>query len=462
MADVFENDGSQAWAALHAAVGAAVGQETNGVEIQPLAVAERADWDTSHGPLNAYRELRIANQVPTWNPLYQPNSGVTVPDEYQAFLDSLNSTLVRGSGVADAERLRRLDEERRSAQNQLQNNEVFVNAQWDRYARNSGGNPPLPRPEWETMFGYAAIRLNLQRRVQAALAAYMVTANDAGGDLLEVGRALSAMADPRQRVALPVDEEDLKLPPASWQHWYRASLSDDLQSFLTTEVSARIDISNTSTRSERFEDRWSGRASMSWFGLFGAGGGASNQTIRAQTESQTDSVRISFENLQTFPVRRGQWFKAGLISRFRDRMPEGFWSEAGRLNLIPASVVLARGVGIDVSTSREVTDYFFNKRSAGGGGGFRIGPFKFGGRGRRTTTHVESALDRTATGFRLSDTSGRAQVVAVVSIRPNDLLAQGPTQPLGDRIDVGLRARGFELVAAARRGTDSGVLPFEL
>lgn len=424
MSSIFENDGRDAWAALHHGILAALsgGGELRGVQIQPLQIAERADWDTENSLLNSYREQRIANQVPTWNAVYLPNTGVNVPDEYYAFIDQLNADIVKGAGAPNPDRLKQLDSERRVAQDKLQKNEAHVNHEWDRYVANHRGAPPLSRVQWEVDFGFSATRQNLQNEVNLSLAAYMREVNTAEGDLLEVGRALSALADPRQRIPLPQDENDTQLPSGSWQYWYRAGLTDDIKLFLKTRFAWDIELVDHATRTDRFEDRWSAGASVSYFGVFGASGSVSNETIRHHAEKDTSSVKIHFENIQSFPVDRGAWFKPGLISRFRDRMPPGFWGQGGRLNLIPSSVILVKGVKIEVTTSTEVTDYFFNKKSAGGSAGFSIGPWRVGGNGGRSTIEESYSMNRTGSGFVIEDTSGRAQVLAVASIRNADLL----------------------------------------
>jgi len=212
------------------------------------------------------------------------------------------------------------------------------------------------------------------------------------------------------------------LPSDSWQYWYRGGIADDINLFLTSSNTTTITLDETVTRTTRFEDRWSGGFNVSYFGVFGAGGNASNEVIKTHAETDTSSISIFFENIQSFPVERGQWFKAGLISRFRDRMPAGFWGQSGRLNLIPTSITLARGVKISVNTSSTVTDYFFSKRTVGGNAGFRIGPWRVGGSGSRTTIEETYDMRRTSTGFEIEDKSGRAQVIAVTSIRNADLL----------------------------------------
>ncbi|WP_421249285.1 hypothetical protein [Aeromonas sp. 603359] len=454
MADLFKNSGKDAWAALHHAIVDRLGgsQELRGLLIQPLQVAERADWDTPNRLLNMYREQRIANQVPTWNAIYIPNAGINVPGEYHAFLDQLNSKVIADAGVADPKKLERLDLERKAAQDKLQKNEFFVNHQWDRYVANNRGKPPLTRSQWEVDFGYAAAKFGYQQEVNAAVANYLREVNTAGGDLLEVGRAIGAFTDPRQRIPLPQDEDDAMLPSDNWQYWYRGGLGDSIESFLATNSPSTITLEETSTRTTRFQERWSGSVNVSYFGVFGAGGGASNETIKTHAETDTSMISIHFANIQSFPVERGQWFMAGLISRFRDRMPQGFWGQSGRLNLIPTSVILVRGVKIVVNTSSTVTDYFFSKRTAGGSAGFQIGPWRVGGGGSRTTIEESYEMRRTATGFELEDMSGRAQIIAVASIRNADLLAsQVENTSLFRSLSSADESEGMRLLEASRR-----------
>lgn len=457
----FGEDSVASWAALHKTITDYLGGEPTGAIIQPFAISERADWDSPNPLLNAYRELRIANQVPTWNPLYIPNTGVDVADEYQAFLDQLNSKLIDESGVPDKDALKALESERWNVQDRLQKNEWTINRQWDRYVANHNGKPPLPRPQWEVDFGFAATRKNLQREVEQALAAYMRVVNDAGGELLEVGRALSALADPRQKIPLPQDDQDALLPAENWQYWYRAGLQDDINRFLQDEDPFTITISEREEHTRNFEERWGASARVGWFGLFGFGGGTSNEIIKRHSEEQTSQVKIHFANIQPFPIIRGNWFKAGLISTFRDRMPPTFWGEGGRLNLIPASLTLVRGTAIEVQTSREVTDYYFNKRVTGGGGGFRIGPFSFGGSGSRTTIHEHTDFHRTENGFVIEDKSGRAQVLAVTSIRQADLVHHdiADVMPMSSRMSIEEMHKGRMLVNQARTSAVGGVGP---
>lgn len=463
MAKIFENDGKEAWAALHRTIVTNLigSEEPLGVIVQPLKIAERADWDTSNQLLNMYREQRIANQIPTWNALYFPAAGSNVPNEYLAFLDELNSSLINKNTDVDKDKLKRLDQERKDAQDKLQKNEFFVNQQWDRYVANNRGKPPLSRVQWETDFGYNSLRLNYQNDVRITLAAYMLEANKVGGDILEVGRVMSMISDPRQKIPLPQDENDTQLSAEYWQYWYRAGLSDDLKVFLETSSTLDISLNDESEKTHRFEERWNAGINGSYFGFFGAGGGASNETIKIQTEKDTMSIKIHFENIQSFAVDRGQWFQAGIISRFRDRMPKGFWGQAGRLNLIPTSVILIHGLKIELITSSVVTDYFFNKRSVSGSAGFNIGPWSFGGSAGRTTIEENYEMTRTGTGFTIEDKSKRAQILAVVSIRNQDLLKLSEdTVPLSRLLTQDDLLEGHTLVDLARRAENSNLESF--
>lgn len=39
------------------------------------------------------------------------------------------------------------------------------------------------------------------------------------------------MADARQRLPLPQDEDDAQLSSENWQYWYRAGLTDSIEDF---------------------------------------------------------------------------------------------------------------------------------------------------------------------------------------------------------------------------------------
>jgi len=340
-------------------------------------------------------------------------------------------------------------------------NEYFINHEWDRYVANNRGKPPLSRAQWESDFGFSANRLNLQRQVDSILAAYMREVNTAGGDLLEVGRALGALSDTRQRLPLPQDEDDATLPSDSWQYWYRAGLADNIDEFLRTSNVVEINLTDVSTRTTNFHERWGGSFNVSWFSAFGVGGSVSNETIKEHSETDTSSIKIHFENIQSFPVERGQWFKAGVVSRFRDKMPKGFWGASGRLNLIPAAVTLVRGVVIEVNTTTTVTDYFFSKRTTGGSAGFSIGPWRIGGGASKTSIEETYSLEKTGSGFLIKDNSNRAQIIAVTSIRNADLLSSpSPMSPLYLELNEAEAREGRLLLEESRRDSSNSVEAF--
>src|SRR6476469_8706173 len=61
--------------------------------IQPLAIAKRIDWDTESKLFNLYLQQEQANRIPVWGPLYS-NSGGSVSEDYEAFLDRLVIQLI--------------------------------------------------------------------------------------------------------------------------------------------------------------------------------------------------------------------------------------------------------------------------------------------------------------------------------------------------------------------------------
>lgn len=431
MTSIFEENGASAWARYHNCLKDILGGEQTGVVIQPLAIAERAEWDTGNYYYDAYLQQKIANNMPTWTPLYTVNSGVNVPDEYQAFLDELNTTLVSNAGVPDPAKLKRLDDERANLQKKYQSFEKNLEKAWKEYIKEVPEENRMSRADWEVSRQYAGERTTLERQLQAAIGAYALEANKAGGDLMEAGRAIAMMGDRRQRLPLPASLKEAGQNTENWQTFYRANIGGDLEAFKKEIVKTEFSIEVASQETTNFEKSWNAQANTSWFLFFKANGSVEFQDKSQNMKTSTTSIKISFNNITSMPIERGQWFKGGLVSRFRDRLSPSFWGQAGRLNLIPTEIIVGHGLSIEVSTTDEMKEWVYSRESFSGGGGLSIGPFRFGGKAGYTTAKEHTKIEKTNSGLTITDTSGRAVVLAVVSIRPADLLGINPT-PLFD------------------------------
>jgi hypothetical protein len=446
--DIFNNLGESAWAQYHRRiVENIVGGESDGIVVQPAAVAIRAEWDTNNAARNLWFKQDVANSLPAWGPLYR-RTGLYLPDSYKALLDKLNSKLISGSGIPDKKKLEKLDEERSDIRALIDKLEDKANELWEKYVRKT----PVPllktRAKWEEDEGFSGQREDLQHRLEIVEGAYLVIVNDAGGDLAEVGRAVSALGAQNQQIALPFDEEMVELGKDYWQYYYVTSLDGDIFKFKSESAPNSFTLKHGQSETTNFQGRWNAGVSFGWCLFFSASGGVEHEDRSEKFKADTEEITINYENLAAFNIKRGQWYKEGLVRRFADNINQSFFEQDGSLPLIPTQIILAHGLSIDVKVGTESRDYFYNRHTVSGGGGFSLGPFSIGGGGSSTTTYENLKVEKTSSGLHIEDTSGRAVLLAVISQCPFDWL----TSPLSHPFYKTLQTEFGERLSSIRNG----------
>lgn len=460
-APMFVNKSDAPWQMYEKVLADALGGVQPPTVLQPLAVAQRVEWDTQSGPYNLFLKQDIGNTIPNFTPLYT-RSVDKVSDAYLAFLDKLNSRIIDGAGNVDKRKLARLDDERRTIRHKLATLTSEIERRWQRYVNTVLPAARVARPEWETT-NFGGERATLERQLQMADAVYLREVNTAGGDLLEVGRAIAELGSPTAKMALPSQKELIELGPDSWESFYRTYVDGDITTFKNDQAPTTLTIKQGNAESEAFSKAWGASASASWCVFFSASGKTEHEDKSRKWEQDTQEVTISFKNLKPFNILRGSWFKGGLINKFFTRVSNfdpAFFGPSGRLNLIPTTLIIGQGLTIDVKTSKEMGDWVYNRHHTSGGGGFGVGPFHFGGSGSYTSTYEQTHVTKTATGYKVEDVSGRAVILAVVSQRPADLFPKMP-QPLFMQLTESDRAGLSQLVDAQMHDAVSAPLDGE-
>jgi hypothetical protein len=447
---IFDANGSKAWAQYHHWLANAVaGGESEGIVVQPMAVSMRAEWDTDNAFRNLWYKQDLVETLPEWGPLYRRTS-LSLPDSYQAFLDKLNTKIIQGSGIADREKLSRLNTEREAVRTRLNDMEKKADDQWKAYVARTPRELLVTRAKWEEDNGYAGERTNYRRQLNEIEGAYLLVVNDAGGELQEIGRALNSLSNSEQ-MPLPWADEVTELGREFWAYYYRATLNGDIVRFKQESAPTQFTAKEGQSETTTFESRWNASASVSWCFFFSASGSVEDEQRSERFRSETQSLTLSFQNVGVFDAVRTAWYKEGLIRRYANKIDPGFFGPSGQFPLVPTQVVLAHGLKLDIQVGQESRDFFYHRHSVGGGGGFGIGPFRFGGRGSSTTTYSNTKVTSNTNGLTIEDTSGRAVILAVISQRPHDWLDSDDFSPLWRAI---LREQGIgkalELRAAAR------------
>jgi hypothetical protein len=427
---VFDNNGITAWGQLQKALEDVFGGFGNSQDtiIQTSAIARRAEWDTQNPLLNLYYQQLAADQIPDWGPLYN-QTGRWVSDEYATFMDLVSNGIREPLSPQAKARLEGYQAEVRAAQADLLRFERQLRADWTEYLNSTTAPRPLSRNQWEELLGYSAIRQQNINRVDLANGAYLSEMNANGGAFQELGRAQSAYGGPNAKIALPSNELFARDEYRdTWDLKFRQQVEGDLIRFKQDPPNQfEFQIESGRTVTTTFENRWSGSASFGagWFWWSaGFGGNADHTSIRRDHEDKTAQMLVRFKNLQEFPITRGSWFKMGLVRSYGQqvRQANANWVKGARLNIIPQSLIIGTGLEVEINTSDTTSHYSYDAWNSGGSGGFRIGPFSFGGGGSSSTVNERTEVTKTGTKLKVKDTSDRAIIVAVKSIRPVDLL----------------------------------------
>jgi hypothetical protein len=161
--------------------------------------------------------------------------------------------------------------------------------------------------------------------------------------------------------------------PFKMSLFHKQDVSGDIFRFKRETLQKSMTINNSTSESSTVSTSWGGSIGVS-YGPFSFGGGASGSRLEQEARDKATSVTMSFENIQEFSIERADWFSMYILERFGAMLPE-FWGPDGLLNVIPTSVVLVKGVRVNVvsnnSYSKRVEEHFQAKKTVG------WGPFKF-------------------------------------------------------------------------------------
>lgn len=422
---VFDGFGADAWAQYHKQlVSSVIGSEFDGKIAQPLAMAQRVEWDSLSPERNFWFKQDISNTIPSWGPLYKRTTAV-LSDAYKSFLGTLASKIVESSPLSGRDKLCKLERRHRELQKQIDLLTSEANKEWQIYLSQTPPELLKPRSHWEEELGYAAHLRNKQNEIQGIEGTILLVAIQAGGDLQEIGCALSALGAPNAQIPLPFSTETVGLGNDYWQNYHATTLDGDIFNFRAESSPRTFTIEEGRPKTQLFECRWDTSVDTGWCSLFDLNGSITDQANAESLKRSMSRITVNFDNLGLFNIIRPGWFKEELIRRHADKVDPDIFSSGGELPLVPKQIVLAHGLNLEIEVSGDCRDYLY-RRFQQNVGGFSIGPFSFGTDGA-TTTYVETRVTKTENGLRIEDTSNRPFVVAVVSERPYDWLAQKPT-----------------------------------
>lgn len=199
-------------------------------------------------------------------------------------------------------------------------------------------------------------------------------------DIQLLNRAQIKIENPKQKIWLP-PTRDVVGDRDRWQQYFISLLANDIDAFMKERHSDTEQVREVEQVSTFFEQKWKASVSVSFLGLFRAGGLSAEQVRREQhiKDNATD-IDISFTNIGLFDVVRGEWFDENVVSRFKDVVDYNtIWGPNGQLELIPKSLLVGRGMKFTVYAESNSLNYLYEHFEASADAGFFIGYWRIGG-----------------------------------------------------------------------------------
>jgi len=388
-----------------------------------LPVATTAGWDDPVKVFRAMEMYKWGDWMPSNAWMYAPNAGKRVSDGYQYFLQAAFVSAVDADGTAPAavkNALKRSNEE--LVYTRAEYNEILQQAN-DAYDAYVSSTPASQRKNKAGFFKDQRYDVEIATRKQrldsASQTFEIVTRGIVDPDVQLLKNAQLRFDNPNQKILLPPVREVLN-DKDRWQTYLVNYLDKDLNAFLNESTQQTETIAEASSSSQYFETHWSASVSVSFLGLFRVGGASAEQVTREQHIKQNATrIEVSFENIDTVNILRGEWFDQNVIDRFAAKLnPEYFsavWGPNGQLEMIPKSLLLGRGLSFTIYADSQSLDYLYEHFQAAADAGISLGYWRIGGGGQYSSTKEQTKVQRFADHIVFTDLSGRAKVLAVLA-----------------------------------------------
>ena len=422
-AQLFGDFGTPAWSRAFKYFESRLGAVAKDELVLVLPTATNAAWDDHNKTIKFMEMYKWGDWMPSNAWQYAPNSGKRISDGYAYFLNAAFVAAVDANGVAPSNvknALKRANEELQFTRGQYGQIVDEADHAYQAYCATTSIWQRKSRAQF-----YNDQKLDVEisarkaRQDAAAETFVIVNRSIVDPDIQLLKQATLRLEDPKQKMSLP-PTKDLLGDRDRWQSYFGSYIDKDIDAFLDESNPQTQSITEAQSSSSYFEQRWSASVSVSFLGLFRAGGASAEQVKRENhIKTNTTKIDVSFENLDTFNILRGDWFSENLIGRFASKLSaDGYnavWGPNGQLELIPKTLLVGRGMSLTLYADSQSLDYLYEHFSAGADAGFFIGYWRIGGGGDYSSTKEETKVTRLNDRITFTDLSGRGKVLAVLA-----------------------------------------------
>lgn len=420
---IFSERGVPAWSRVSNYMELRFGNLAKDEVVLVLPNATNAAWDDHNAIVRAMEMHKWGDSMPSSAWSYAPNPGKRVSDGYRYFLNAAFVAAVDANGTISVQRknaLKRVGEEveyTRVIYNQMQFDADTA------YATYSGNTAPSKRVSKKQYFKDQGYDVQIETRKKSLEEALVrlktVSEGIVDPDIDMLTNARIRYNNPNQQILLPPAREVLN-DRERWESRYTSWIDKNIFDFKNEFKPQIQSIQESSSKSEFFEQRWKASVSVSFLGLFRAGGASAEQVKREEhVRSNATRMDIAFGNIDTFNINRGEWFSQNVIDRFAPKLDADTWTTMwgpnGQLELIPKSLLVGRGMSFTIYADKQSLDYLYEHFHGGADAGFSIGWWRIGGGGEYSSTRAETTIEKFADRITFTDLSGRAQVLGVLA-----------------------------------------------
>ncbi len=421
-APIFGNFGEPAWSRMWKYFEKRYGTVSSGDLVMVPPVAPNSAWDDRDGTLRLMEMYQWGDRIPSNSWQYSPNAGKRVSDGYQELLDIAQNIIWAGGGMTPEQReaLRRVSEPLDTARKLLRKDEDYCDASYAEHVRTK---PPKERLTKKEFFRQQKCDVQIeadQKLVGTNAAAYAKALKDINNpDQKLLGRAILKHANPKQKISLPPVRELVGRTDLYERH-YTSFIDGDIDAFMREKTPETENITESESQSDFYEQHWKASVSVSFLGLFRTGGADAEQLKREQhVKNNTTKIDISFANVKTFNIQRGEWYDQQVVDRFATLLTrpsfDQMFGQGGALELVPKSLLVGRGMKFSIYADSDSLDYLLETFHAGADVGFFIGWFRVGGDGQYNSRKESIRTYRISDHIDFVDLSGRGKVIGVLA-----------------------------------------------
>lgn len=385
-----------------------------------LPTPTNADW-TSNNPT---RRLLAMNNwgetMPSFQWTYLRNSSKRISDGYKYFLNAAMLQRI-GQGTASDDlknATRRALDELEFARSDYKASVDQADAAYENYA---GVTPKPQRLTKAQFFKQQAYDVQIKvkdRALKEAAGTFDIISSGLNDpDIALLKDAQIRLTNPNQKIRLPASEQLIN-DPDRWQEYYITTIDKSLNIFANDYKPQTQEINEAQSSSQYFESRWKVNVSVKFLGLFRTAGASAEQTTRENhVRTNTTNIQIGFENLDVFPITRGEWYSQNVIDKFGPTLKtsefNAVFGPGGQLEVIPMNLLVGKGMSFTVFADSQSLDYVYEHFHAAADAGIMIGWWRLGGSGEYSTTKENVEVKRFSDRITFTDLSGRPQVIAM-------------------------------------------------